>query len=85
MAAIQVGGALRGKLSSGGSLKGVVSIPQKYESYSGEYEVTPSATSDQTLHTAGKLLENDITIGAIPYYETGNASEGITVYIAKED
>ena len=35
------------------------------EPYNGEYEVTPKGYA-QTLHTAGKLLNKDITVAEIP-------------------
>ncbi len=49
------------------------------ETYSGSYEVTPSA-SQQTLDTDNKVLANDVVVKPIPYFETSNIS-GITVYI----
>lgn len=51
--------------------------------YSGEYEVTPKAYDEQTLETANRFLKNDVTVHAVPYYETSNVS-GETVYIASE-
>ena len=49
--------------------------------YTDGYEVTPK-TYSQTLDTANKLLRDDITINEIPYFETSNEEDGITVYIA---
>ena len=51
--------------------------------YEGDYEVTPTADG-QTLSTAQKLMEGDVTVKAIPYYETSNESGGNTLYIASE-
>ena len=51
--------------------------------YEGDYEVTPTADG-QTLNTAKKLMEGDVTVKAIPYYETSNESGGNTLYIASE-
>lgn len=48
--------------------------------YEGTYEVTPTA-SEQTLGTANKLLRQDMTVRAVPYFETGNESGGVTVSI----
>lgn len=48
--------------------------------YDGAYEVTPSATNDQTLLTAQKLLDADVKINKIPYTEVSNNS-GTTVII----
>ena len=55
---------------------------QKYE---GTYSVTPSTADAQTLPTAEKYLENDITVQKIPYYEVDNSSGGTTVYIGSDD
>ena len=55
-------------------------IPQ----YDGEYQLTPSAKSEQTLETAQKFLTKDVTVIRIPYYDVGNAAGGRTVYIANE-
>ena len=49
--------------------------------YDGEYTVSPSAVSDQTLSTAQKLLDADIKINKIPYAEVSNTSNGTTVTI----
>ena len=54
------------------------------EHYSGSYEVTPKAHQTQTLDTSGKVLSEDLVIHEVPYYQTSNASGGVTSYIAKE-
>lgn len=51
--------------------------------YSGEYEVTPSAHEAQTLETAGHIMEDNVTVKIIPFFQTSNVS-GDTVYIASE-
>jgi hypothetical protein len=51
--------------------------------YDGEYEITPKVDG-QTMATKNKVMLNDVTILAIPYYVTGNTTGGDTVYIAKE-
>ena len=48
--------------------------------YEGDYEVTPKIVA-QTLETANKSLESDVTIHAIPYYEVDNVFKGQTVII----
>lgn len=48
--------------------------------YDGEYSVTPKA-EEQTLPTKDKRLTEDLTINAIPYYETSNEEDGLTVFI----
>lgn len=75
---------LTGKLTCTGSLTGKLSVALDYNAYSGEYEVVPSAFDAQTLPTANKVLKKDITIQKIPYFETSNLQDGVTVYIAEE-
>ena len=50
------------------------------EIYKGTYEVTPSIQT-QTLDTAQKVLEKNVTINKIPYAEVTNNSNGKTVTI----
>lgn len=65
-------------------LKGFVNIFRgSSEIYDGEYVVTPKPFTEQTLETKEKLMADDITVLAIPYYETSNIS-GITIYIGGE-
>lgn len=49
--------------------------------YDGEYIVSPSAHHETILETTNKLMEDDVVVLQIPYYETSNVS-GYTVYIA---
>jgi hypothetical protein len=51
--------------------------------YAGSYEVTPEVDA-QTLSTAKKLMTEDLTVKAIPFFDVSNNSGGRTVYIAKE-
>ena len=53
------------------------------EPYEGEYEVTPKISS-QTLATAKKLMKDDMTIKAIPYFDVSNPAGGQTIYIGSE-
>lgn len=48
--------------------------------YEGDYEVTPKVVQ-QTLETASRSMESDVTIQAIPYYEVDNVFQGQTVII----
>lgn len=50
-----------------------------YPDYSGEYEVTPTPSS-QTLETTNKTMRKDLEIRAIPYYDVSNPY-GRTIYI----
>lgn len=49
--------------------------------YTGTYTVIPSS-SQQVLDTKFKSLSDDVTVTEIPYIETVNDSDGITVSIA---
>lgn len=75
---------LSGKLSCTGGLSGKISILREYDLYSGDYKVVPKAFNGQTLQTTNKVLREDVIITEVPYYETSNASNGTTAYIAKE-
>lgn len=66
---------LRGRIDSG--YYGADVLP-----YEGEYSVLPS-TSEQVLPTAGKKMDRDMTVFAIPLYEVSNRS-GTTVSIGEK-
>lgn len=53
------------------------------EYYTGTYEITPRAYDEQILETAQKMMADDVTVRAVPYYVTSNTT-GDTVYIASE-
>ena len=53
------------------------------EPYEGPYDVTPKVTA-QTLPTAKKLMREDVSVRAIPYFDVSNPAGGNTVYIANE-
>ena len=57
----------------------MIPVEQEREHYSGDYEVIPKVTA-QELSTKAKVMDDDVTIRAIPYYETSNL-KGKTVYI----
>ena len=75
---------LSGELSCKGGLSGKLSAVINYNVYSGEYEVVPSAFNTQVLPTANKVLKKDVTVQKVPYFETSNVQNGVTVYIAEE-
>ena len=54
------------------------------ELYEGSYTVHSAAHEAQELPTANKHLIKNITVEKIPYYETSNLSDGITIYIGDE-
>lgn len=78
-------GAISGALSQEGRLTGnlATAYSTSAQKYEGEYEVTPTVNG-QTLETKQKLMTDDVTIHAIPFFEVGNNSGGNTVYIANE-
>ena len=51
--------------------------------YEGPYDVTPKVTA-QTLPTAKKLMRDDVSVRAIPYFDVSNPAGGNTIYIANE-
>ena len=72
--------SLIGKINLKENLKGTIIVPSEhYDTYQGSYIVTPHLTS-QTLHTSNLVMENDVIILEIPYFETANET-GDTVYI----
>lgn len=64
-------------------VKGGAAGWQSLPVYAGEYEITPTVDG-RTLQTAQQLMQEDVTINPIPYYEVSNTSGGTTVYIGKE-
>lgn len=84
MSEIIVSDSLSGTISSETALSGSLSSPKEYTIYSGPYEVIPKAFESQTLDTHNKVMEYDILVVEVPYYETSNDANGTTAYIAKE-
>ena len=57
-------------------------VAEKLPAYEGEYVVTPSAEDVQTLLTAGKYIDSNITVEKIPFSETATSNtNGKTVSI----
>ena len=50
--------------------------------YEGPYLVIPKAYESQILFTDGLLMEDDVTVTEIPYFESDNEANGRTVTIA---
>lgn len=63
---------------------GEVVVVADVDYYEGPYEVTPKAWQGTVLETKDKAMTDDVTVLEIPYYETGNVYNGLTVYIANE-
>lgn len=78
--AINICPSLIGKITLKEKLKGTIIVPlEHYEHYQGNYTIIPKTTS-QTLHTANLVMDDDVTVLEIPYFETANET-GDTVYI----
>ena len=60
-----------------------ISIIDEIEAYNGPYVVTPAIDS-QVLPTAQKRMIDNMTVKAIPYFQTSNPQMGETVYIGSE-
>lgn len=80
-----------GKLEVTKEIRGLISCGinrmQEYEPlpvYSGDYEVVSKANEDSYLETKNKKLTDNIHVKEIPYFETTNLSNGLTVYIGSE-
>lgn len=52
-----------------------------FETYHGQYEVTPLPLVEQILQTRNKIVTDNIVVAPIPYYETSNEAGGYTVII----
>lgn len=61
-------GSIKGRLSPGGSLSGILSVPfggiMDCDIYEGEYTVIPN-DAPQVLLTANKMLKHDIIVEAV--------------------
>lgn len=60
-----------------------ISVIDEIEAYDGPYVVTPAIDS-QVLSTAQKRMIDNMTVKAIPYFQTSNPQMGETVYIGSE-
>ncbi len=83
--------SLRGTITSSGTLSGSVindvkkltghvAVNSEHEVYSGEYDITPKI-EPQVLSTSDKLMTQDMTVKAIPYYSVSNEHNGETIII----
>lgn len=78
-----VKGELHGVLTPAeATLHGVLTIVAKR--YDGTYSARSKTDEAYELPTADKYLSKNITVEKIPYYETSNLADGLTVYIGKE-
>ena len=65
-------------------IHGRVQASDSIDTYTGDYTVRSQVDADYELATAQKYLSKNITVEKIPYYETSNLADGLTVYIGKE-
>lgn len=77
---------INGTIGSQGRIGGSINrATREYTTvYEGPYSVIPKAYFEQILETAHKYMTDDVTVAKVPYYETSNLSDGITVYIAED-
>ena len=73
---------LIGKISGTNQLKGIMGVSLPVDIYDGDYIITPKVES-QLMRTKNKKMEDNVTVLAIPYFETSNLT-GKTVYIGGE-
>lgn len=78
-------GGLSATLGGTGGLTAFLNTSRQYEKYNGQYEVIPKAHEAVILPTSGLLLSENITVTKVPYYETSNIYNGLTVYIAEDN
>lgn len=86
-------GRIQGVINYEGRLEGTISAANNtiygevtcpfVEYYEGTYNVVPKPNQKQTLPTAKKYLQEDVSVSEIPYYVVSN-NTGSTVYIGKE-
>ena len=83
---VSMQGTLNGSVASSITLGGTLNYNKGAmpPTYMGPYEVTPKAHSEQTLATKNKLMTDDVTVFKVPYYETSNVFDGLTVFIAED-
>lgn len=76
--------SITGNISNALTVQGNISPGQlapRFPVYDGVYEVTPLAQLDIVLDTANKILQNNVTVNRIPYFQTSNLSGGYTATI----
>lgn len=78
-------GVLKGKIRSEISISATVRYPidVRVPTYDGDYQVVPKSI-EQVLSTKDKKMTDDVTVKAIPYFETSNEEDGVTIFIGSE-
>ena len=82
-ATLKSDGGLSGDLEGTSTMQGDVLIGNCIDAppYRGDYIITPKV-DEQIMATRQKVMFDDVTIKAIPYYETANVY-GTTIYIGE--
>lgn len=74
--------SLSGNIITLPAISGQLSIGKTdYPIYRGVYQITPLVGLDIILQTSNKLMQQDVIVNEIPYYQTSNLSGGYTVII----
>lgn len=78
-------GVLKGSIRSKVFMSGIVHYPISVNIpvFNGDYIINPKSTQ-QILLTKDKQMTDDVTIKPIPYFETSNEEDGITIFIGSE-
>lgn len=75
--------SISGVLTNQSSIVGTLSVGSSaYTSYEGAYDIVPKITN-QELATRNKVMNDNVRISEIPYFETSN-EYGDTIYIGSE-
>lgn len=60
-----------------------ITVNPDVEYYTGSYEITPKV-DEQSMPTAQKFMNEDVTVKAIPFFDVSNDAGGNTIFIASE-
>lgn len=55
-------------------------VGKEYEHYAGDYDVVPGREGT-VLETQDKVMDDDVVVHPIPFFEVSNPSGGYTCYI----
>lgn len=69
------------KIKTDVMLSGIVSVQVDHSVYTGDLNVIPKVDSETVLETDNKVLNGNVTVEKIPYYEVSNKYGGNTVII----
>lgn len=65
-------------------LTGELTLSNQISSFDGDYTITPKAHSEQELECQGFVMRENVLVLKVPYWETSNLQDGLTVYIAED-